>query len=555
MKLPAVAVAVVALGLAGIAWADDNRAYVDQDGSFNVGAVDQSGGDHNRFGRASDPALQEGNGNSVEVTQSGDGNRIGRAAPGFDQDGDLNRAKLAQGSDGNRIGSVQQSSGGGAAPGWRNTLTIVQKGGDGNRVGAVGQTNDSASADDAHTNSTRITQSSGGNLVGLISQDGRDDTVRVRQAGGDGNAVGVVYQQGDHSTARLSFNGAGNGTHGFSSPGFAGLAAAYALVREGSVYQLGDHDEVHAEVVGNRNSFGFGQLGDRNDARADVTGDRNGVAIATGGNDNTGRITIDGNRNEAGILQAPLFVPLWGHLVPWGADDNSAEIAIDGGRNAVGVVQQGIGNTATVGVTSPGHGYNLIDVNLASLYCGTTAKAKANGTGNVIAIDQAGANTARVTADGNANLVEVTQGPRAVVADNSAKVAITGSSNALVIDQQGKNELDLDLFGSGNNNTAGGGLGPSGGFTGTALAAATAGSLTPGLISQIGFGNSIDLTVGTATADADDNLFAFGQHGTGNRIDGTIKGGSNQAAVVQAGNWNTIHFRQLGVGNVMGALQ
>jgi hypothetical protein len=531
------------------AFADDNRAYVEQDGSLNAGSVDQSGGDHNRFGRAGDPARQDGNGNLVRVTQSGDGNRIGRAAPGFDQDGDLNRAKLTQESDGNRIGSVQQSSRSGTAPGWRNTLTIVQEGGDGNRVGAVDQNNDSGSAGDAHTNNTRITQSSGGNLVRRVSQDGHDDTVRVRQLGGDGNAVGVIHQDGDHNTAGLAFNGAGNGTDGFSSPGFADLAAAYALVREGSVYQLGDHDKVHADVVGNHNSFGFNQLGDRNAARADVTGDRNGLAVVSFGNDNTGKITIEGNRNDAGILQVPILG--W---FPWGADDNAAEISINGGRNAVGVVQQGIGNTATVGVTSPRHGYNQIDVNQASLYFGNTAKAEADGARNVIAIDQAGANDAKVTAVGNANLVEVTQGPYWIVADNKATVAITGNRNALVIDQQGKNKLDLDLFGNGNNNTTGG-LGPSGSFTGTALAAATAGSLTPGVISQIGFGNSIDLTVGTDMANADDNLFAFGQHGTGNQIDGTIKGGSNQAAVVQAGNWNSIHFRQLGVGNVMGALQ
>ncbi|MDE4139966.1 MULTISPECIES: hypothetical protein [Rhodobacterales] len=111
----------------------------------------------------------------------------------------------------------------------------------------------------------------------------------------------------------------------------------------------------------------------------------------------------------------------------------------------------------------------------------------------------------------------------------------TEPANTLEVLVEPENTITLTI--SGNDN---GGFGQSW----PALPAFAAATIQPGVLSQTGFGNQIDLSV-----LGSDNLFAIAQNGSNNRAFGQITGTGNTALVMQTGHANVAVFHQHGNGN------
>lgn len=127
---------------------------------------------------------------------------------------------------------------------------------------------------------------------------------------------------------------------------------------------------------------------------------------------------------------------------------------------------------------------------------------------------------------------------------NRANVTMDGNANRLVIDQSAfsgeLNSINLTIAGDLNG-------GPEGKSFSGPLAASP---LTPGMLSQTGSGNRMNLAV-----LGSNNLFAFAQTGTGNALTASITGQNNQASVVQVGMNNIAGFSQSGIGNMVSITQ
>lgn len=129
---------------------------------------------------------------------------------------------------------------------------------------------------------------------------------------------------------------------------------------------------------------------------------------------------------------------------------------------------------------------------------------------------------------------------------NVVGVSMDGSGNRL--------EIFQEHFGGGAANAIVGSItgenngGPEGSTFSAGHLLRT--GLTPGTLSQSGFGNTIRFAV-----TGSENLFAFSQQGTGNTITASIQGVGNQAAVSQTGNNNFASFSQNGIGNSVSIMQ
>jgi hypothetical protein len=126
-----------------------------------------------------------------------------------------------------------------------------------------------------------------------------------------------------------------------------------------------------------------------------------------------------------------------------------------------------------------------------------------------------------------------------------AVVDVTGDGNRLAIVQTGPaakpgNRVAVSIKGDGN----GGADGAS--FTGRPASL----GLTPGSLTQSGFGNSMNVAV-----VGDGNTFAVAQLGNYNAVVATITGSNNQAAVSQTGVGNFASVAQTGIGNSISVQQ
>jgi hypothetical protein len=505
-----------ALGLLmGAAYADDNQNYLTQSGGNNNAFVDQTGGGGNVVGTSGDPALQHGDYNNVDVTQS-DGSTLGVAGTytgGVDQIDDYN--VLAVDQKNGRIQEVQQTGADGATN-VTNTLTITQS--DNvvsttiaiNQVGFVRQTY-TGTTGGADRNSVTIDQSfdvgvvttNHRNLVNKVTQDGNRDSVTISQvtgfntlgtvsqtggthnvatisqgsvAGGHQNSTNAVIQQGSDNLAVLHQNGSYNGG-GLGNPGR--LAAGNY---DAAVIQKGDFNDAGLTIDGDHNAYAINQQGDRNIATGlSITGDGNGLGVGQYGEDNL--VTL-------------------------------ANISDDG--NQVGLQQSGDRNE----ITGLGFGSNgIVDI-------------LQGGNDNAAVFSQAGEdNVIGVDIDGDRNHLNMVQNnPDAT--GNTMSVSITGSDN---------NNWPS------NNNT----------LTGDARSAYDVAHFDnslfvgQGSLYQTGSDNSLTMTV-----SSDLNAFATYQKGTGNTIEHTISGGdANQAVIAQIGSGNMSVTMQMGAGNNLGVSQ
>lgn len=123
----------------------------------------------------------------------------------------------------------------------------------------------------------------------------------------------------------------------------------------------------------------------------------------------------------------------------------------------------------------------------------------------------------------------------ASAAQDNVVFVSTETTNTLEVHPEPENTLSLTI--SGDNN---GGFGQSW----PALPAFASAPIQPGMLSQTGSGNQIDMTI-----LGSDNLFAVLQNGTNNHAVGQISGTGNTALVIQTGHGNTAMFQQQGNGN------
>ena len=490
----------------GLAHADSNFANVEQNGSGNDGMVTQGPGDFNAMGTgdhlAPGAALQKGADNDLTITQSGSNNEVGTTGDGFDQIGNRNKATIAQSSDFNSVGEVQQVDETKFGSADRNTFDVVQGGAGRNKIGSVVQTRTNTPLfNSSPGNSATVQQNSSSNSLLVLRQEGRGNEVRLTQTGGNGNRVGTISQKGVLGIAgvsnriTLTFNGANNGTVGFSPIRLSGTAAFGQLV-QGNVTQTGIGNTIDDFVVtGDRNAFGFNQSG-----------------LVGNGIDGW----VNGSDNQFGVYQL--------------GTSGTASIEISGERNEIYLGQDGSFNNAF-------------------------AKARGDDNGVLITQDD-NSNIGSVDVTGNLNVVRLNQRGGQVFG-NDAAVNIVGNGNFADIAQTktgiGRfNTLTLNIFGNNNNNN------PSLlNFSGDAATAAFGTSLKPGSIEQRGAGNSISMNVGSfaGPSAANDNVFAFLQNGGNNTIMGAVLGNSNQAVVVQNGAGNFTSFSQNGNFNIIGVNQ
>ena len=347
--------ATVAAGvMASVAFADENKAYVNQLGDDNVADVLQNGS-RNAAGSGAGENWnmnQNGNDNLIEIDQAGSYNGIGRnhnvgafddGVPveqrldstwgrnlGVDQAGDNNTLTLEQTGDRNEVGVTDQET---LAGGAGNTLNIDQNGvsgyshnavfdvwqrnsaGGGKNTASVTQTAGGFQAgarvfrltQDGHSNDLDIDQTGNLNVVTDVSQVGNSNDADIDQQGGTSNWVGELQQGGDNNFAKVLQNGSRNEIVG--------------------VYQLGSDNIFEISLNGNENGGYF-------DYGSNAAGD---LSLTAGlfqqqGNGNSFNGTVNGNGNVLGSWQE--------------GDDNAIVGIVNGNDNQVAVSQVGNSNFA-----------------------------------------------------------------------------------------------------------------------------------------------------------------------------------------------------------------
>ncbi|MEY8841546.1 hypothetical protein AB9K41_21160 [Cribrihabitans sp. XS_ASV171] len=500
MKLRLTASAL-ALIVAAPAFADDNQAYSDQNGTGNSLLIEQQGS-MNQAGTAPDGGdldaiTQDGDNNDAEILQVGDMNRVGTGNNGSaSQQGDDNVFDIDQMTSENNVGLVRQNSA--SADGssdTENELTVLQNGGDDNNVSISIQNNDGGSA-----NTAALTQTgTGKTLRGRLTQLGSGNSATLDQIG-DNNRVDEILQGetrgpdifSDDNTASLSFLGNGNGT--------TSLTGVAAVTDDRKVIQFGDGNYVGLDVVGDNNAFGTSQVGDMNSINNGVVG----MAAPIMGDDNAFGAMQTGTNNDIAVLD------------------------FNGNGNTVGATQTGVDNTIELTLLQDD---NIVDLDQESNAVGNEIEAMVDGNMNELIVNQ--------TVGASAN------------ASSTATVDITGDMNYLNVQQNsirslsGPQTVMVSIDGDNNNNS-----GILTAFSGDA--ATVAGSLvTPGDIFQEKNGSLVSLDV-----TGNDNLFATYQSGNpGGEIMGTINGNQNQAVVTQVGATNMASFSQVGNMNNLGIMQ
>lgn len=523
-----------------------NNAYLTQTGDGNSALVDQAAGEGNNVGSAAKFATQQGNNNALTVTQT---NLSSLGVPdsytlGVKQLNHRNVLTVTQ----NRgtVSQVQQTGGSNSAlvTGTSNELTITQSvlpawpypTTIGNTIGAVTQTY-TGTTGGADKNSATINQTrqnvgwQHANQLTTAEQDGKANTLLIEQTGGF-HYINIVLQRGSTNTATLKQLGLQNDNR--------------------KVSQIGDNNSINVTADGTQN----GAL------TSSVVTPYIGATLGTGGHpyQDVGAIRQEGNDNKFSLS---ILGSNNGYAAYQNGDNNTAEnILITGSRNQLGIGQYD-GNSNTILLGSITGNDNLVALRQGSRPSGSgdlnTITGSVLDDFNTAIVDQVGdsnstafsqvndSNYLWIYALGNSNTLNATQDGSG---DNTANVDVDGDSNFLDVTQTATasgNTLTAKIFGNGNN--------ASGAFSGSAASVAPV-SLTRGEIVQNGAGNSVNLEVGTLSADASSNLFAFSQTGgSSNSITAKIFGNSNQVVVVQVGSSNVSQSVQTGGNNNIGVSQ
>jgi hypothetical protein len=413
---------------------------------------------------------------------------------------------------------------GAAWAGNSNTLYISQSG--------------SGNAADVHQSGAETYhQASSGNDIGTQAvpavQTGTDNTLIYTNAGyGSGN---------DNDIVKLRQDGTGNWFYVTDSNGATSTRISNVLQQgtnnQASVTRAGEQSSTIGSVLmdGSNNNvwirqgpiyrtgLGYGPAGGGNTiALVKVKGDNNGIAYTNS----------PGNPYSAGI-----WIEQTGSAVNGGIYNNITEASIEGSNN-------------------PSHFGHAISIYQEGSYNGRTASiARMKGSnGNDISVSEVGDWNnfdirEGVSASSTGNFTQLTQ----TGSFNSAAATQFGDSNTLTVTQNGYNNSSTTNFdGDGNGR---------GTLTGAAGALDAASSdLTEGVVLQDTGGGLAGNTL-TYNVHGSNNLFAFAQLGGGNTITGTVgsaghDSNGNQAAVLQTGSSNSVGFTQTGIGgNVVAVSQ
>ena len=404
--------------------ANENRAYLDQNGANNSALVTQSG--HRNAAGADGLAMtQQGFLNQLTILQSGDRNKIGLEGGGIVQDngydiGTTFVIDITQSSNRNEVGAIKQFASGDASSGLRNSAVINQGGLGNNRVGSVYQER----------------KSSGKNML-TVEQTGFGDRLET------------VYQRsntGENSPNQINvtMSGLGNGTvtagnrifDGGLSGFAAGSGAQASSLKQGDLDQTSRGNKITLVVTGVSNDFGVTQNGrDNTVGTLNLGGVTNELGINQHGNNNTiGLAAVDGVSNNIGISQL--------------GDTHNATVSVVGSFNQMGVLQSDTSNSATVLITGVNNG-------LAPNLWGT-----ANWSGSALEVaslnpmldrgmlKQIGeSNLASLTVTGNSNAFGVLQHGNS----NTLTGVQDGSYNQAAVVQVGNaNTTSFTQIGSGN---------------------------------------------------------------------------------------------------------
>lgn len=414
------------------ALADNNAAFLVQNGDEHSALIEQSG-NNNNAGASLSVMTQAGHRNDLNILQSGNGNAVGLGTnsvtgvqgvvqthngvvPGNTRRG--NNLDITQSSDNNIVGSVSQSS---STQGnnTRNSATIVQAGAGGNEIGSVRQRKVSSTR-----NILTATQEGSNNLIATISQNSNVgasgiNSISVFMAGTD-NGRGVLTgfaAEAGATTSTLSQDGRGNAIDlvingrpnipasdanqfGISQLGQDNTVNTITLDSKRAnlgIYQSGNSNEVAmSRIEGNDNTIGIRQLMNDNLAEVNITGNGVGNAffIDQDGNANNASVAISGSNNGNGrmfqdplqgaALTASLGDPDWSRgVVRQIGNTNLAELEQIGNGNMFGTLQRGTGNEI---------------------------KGSQNGSLNQLAVVQVGMNNVSETTQiGNGNNAGITQ--------------------------------------------------------------------------------------------------------------------------------------------------
>nr|WP_319512951.1 hypothetical protein [uncultured Cohaesibacter sp.] len=583
------------LTVAGLAYAANNEAYIEQSGSDNTASIDQTNSGvettGNKFGSSTLTVRQEGDLNSINSIQSGDSNSIGLQGDGVDQLGANNEIEIWQTSDSNTIGSVQQIESTATGADGSNYLRVKQQVGDNNVVGTV----------------TQETTADGNNRA-ILRQDGSNNRIKsVNQYNnGDGENNAVVRITGDS-----------NGTND--------TLTGYALESGASgstISQSGSDNTIKLYMEGNRNQFGSNQsntLGGANKINPNEATD----AIEIQGDDNQIGITqkaqqagdinsltlkhITGNSNNVGVSQQG-----WGlttGTIELGDSSNNNAVflqqkhgadanikIVEGDSNRIRVKQDyasTINNDASVTITSS----DMVSLNNEAYINqqgnGHFAKTTIVGDQNYSLVYQengySNSGTDSITGDDNSVIIMQRNGSHNNIADISVNgasndvrswqtysnssdvwVNIAGDYNQVKTTQQTSDTdaIDFDIVGNSNDfdatqyDSAGssmnidifGDFNGKGAWTSGGTAASV--GLTAGYLSQTGVGNELNISIGSASDPSSSNLVAALQDGDSNLIDVDIsEGASNEVAIQQNGNGNVSVVTQIGSSNIVGISQ
>ena len=441
---------------------------------------------------------QIGRDNAARVEQTGSLNRAGAERLPMVQDGIFNDLDIRQVGLGNTIGL---SSPGLKQLGRENTNSIfntilIEQTADGNSVGSVQQLSRGSVTNGANTMIIRQS-GDGAHSVEEVRQEQLSgqaaQTADITQEG-DGNRIALIDQftnsvaQGQPNQITVVMRGVRNGTGVLT-----GYADVPGIISSGLIQEAGTQDErgnghfMNLLITGDGNDFGIRQAGRMN---------------------SVGFITVSGDDNQLGLRQD-------------GTENDISLAPIAGNDNIIGVDQLGT---------------NIAEIDLDTL---GNLPAGERSDRNQILVTQFGANEAAVTVEGDENDFTIDQSfDGALGGDNMADVLLSGNNNLGRLVQRGENVFDLDVFGSDNNSV--------GGFDGVAAN----GGLTPGEFTQIGMGNTADISVA-----GDGNRFASSQAGTSNAVSATVDGADNQFSISQTGSNNINELIQSGNGNIARVVQ
>ncbi|MFP4217028.1 MAG: hypothetical protein ACLFVH_13975 [Phycisphaerae bacterium] len=347
--------------------ADDNAAWLEQDGTSNSAEVLQQSGSRNEAGRDDRPMQQSGAGNRLYIEQGGgNGNLVASVLQDSINSDHGNKASVTMTGAGNRLEILSQVTQGSDASG-RNTAELVIEGDKSNTSAFTAGLNDFALDAGAEAGTIRqgafdggpdhgntldlrvegsrtvfgVEQIGTGNIAKPLTITGDDNEFGLVQDGdrnkvvagitGNGNILGVrqlgfentaeIFVEDNDNTFGVLQNGAGNlvslnidGNNNGQADGtgdpdaiFAGAALdaaeASSPFERGMVKQIGNSNSVTHRVTGWNNAFGFLQDGSDNEIVGLQDGHTNQAAVVQIGSDNATDFTQIGAFNIVGVVQ------------------------------------------------------------------------------------------------------------------------------------------------------------------------------------------------------------------------------------------------------------